>query len=340
MGAGVASGREIMHFFTRYGLFSWGLIAAAVTAAGFLIFRVMEAGSMEALFGKGALGRGGKICYFLLLICTGGGMASAAGELFALTVPLVHARWLGFFLTLALCLLLSRRFLGALRGMGRLLLPALGIAFFLCLRVPGGGISEMPFNAGRAVTGILSALSYAGMNVLLSAGVLTATGKGEKRVDKKKKAALAAGTMGLVLAGGNAALMAHGAEMQYEALPVVRLLHGYGKMGYYLSALVLYLAVASTLIAVLGTCQGLLKGRFPRAGGAAAGLMAAGIGLLGFERIVSAAYPVLGFICFVLLALPKGGRIGPFGGKQPNEKAFPGPTEGERHDGQSSRNIS
>ena len=88
IGVGFASGREIMRFFTRYGPLSVPL----------------------------------------LFLAAGGGMAAAAGELWALTVPLRHARAIGLLLSLLLCLFAAARPENAMTLLGYLLLPVLMLA--------------------------------------------------------------------------------------------------------------------------------------------------------------------------------------------------------------------
>ena len=115
VGAGFASGREIMQFFSRYGVFSWALLGWTGVLMTLLIDRVMKAGAVEALLpqGKGkALGEG---LLALLLMGTGGGML----------------------LTLLLCALLARSSCSALAGLSLVLLPGMILACLLCLRLPG-----------------------------------------------------------------------------------------------------------------------------------------------------------------------------------------------------------
>ena len=65
----------------------------------------------------------------------------------------------------------------------------------------------------------------------------------------------------------------------------------------------LYLAVISTLIAVLRGLYALLPGRFALPWAA---LLSALTSLLGFRDIVGKAYPILGGLCFLLLTAPQG----------------------------------
>ncbi|MBR1584697.1 MAG: hypothetical protein IJ662_04080 [Clostridia bacterium] len=303
VGAGFASGREILWFFSRYGSFSWGLIALAGGGMAWLIDRAMAFPSLQALLPGGLWKKPGQGALLLMLLCTAGAMAAAAGELAALIIPLRYARGLGMAVAIAGCLALSDRCVAALGWIGGALLPVLILALLLCLRIPGEALpAEVP--GWKSIPGaITQAACYAGLNVLLSAGVLCEAGK-RCAPSQRKWAAIGAGALiALLLALGNAALLPHLRALRDQPLPFVQLLRGYGKTGFYLAAAVLYLAVVTTLIAV---CRGALagmegwRGRHKKI---SVGLIAALIGLSGFENIVATVYPALGLVSLLLFLL-------------------------------------
>ena len=309
IGAGFASGREIMQFFSQYGELSWALAVIAALCMCLLMHRVMgRSGKDLAGLMPGVRWRfAGQLLTGFLLLCTGGGMAAAAGELTALTVPIHHARMLGLFGTLTACLILSRWPLHILRGMGWLLIPALLLALTLCARVPALPLPAAAPSLSACVMAVLGALSYAGMNVMLAAEILCEAGGRCSRRDRHRCAAWAGGAVGTLLILGNAALLPHAAALRDASLPMVALLRVYGKAGYYLAAAVLYLAVSTTLIAILRALCALLRQHFSGKGAALlTGLLTALVALCGFEGIVAHVYPALGFICLILLCWPQG----------------------------------
>ena len=94
-----------------------------------MIRRILARNGTQTAAGKGLL--------IVFSLAVGGGMTAAAGELWALTVPLPYARTAGRLITLMVCLRLAD---GSLRGMvwlGKILLPLLLAVLILCLRVPG-----------------------------------------------------------------------------------------------------------------------------------------------------------------------------------------------------------
>ena len=229
-------------------------------------------------------------------------MTAAAGELAALTLPLCHARAAGALLTLGVCLALSGRPLRALSALGRLLTPGLALALLACILTNDGAEPPLAVSAASLPLAAFQAAGYAGLNVTLAYGVLRDAGAGRRALEKRKiawiTAALFAGLLGL----SNAALLPRMDTLRTAALPTVLLLRRFGKTGYYAAAALLYLAVASTLLSVLRGMTALLPGRRRVAW---AGLLAAGASLLGFDGLVSAAYPMLGLLSLVFLLVPQ-----------------------------------
>ncbi len=303
VGAGFASGREIVHFFSRWGAYSWLLIALSAGLMTMLMQRVMARGaSLSDALPRGRLGWAGRGVMLLLLAFAGGGMTAAAGELSALTVPILHARTLGSLATLTMCAALSRRPLGALALLGRLLLPALAITLCCCMKTGGGNAALQDVSAGTLVSGAAQAAGYAGMNVLMALGVLCDVGAGRSAKEKRRIAWGTGAAFAAFLGLANAAFLPRIGEMKDAPLPMVLLMRSYGKWGYGLSALVLYLAVASTLIAVLRGLGALLPGKYAAVWAA---VLAALASQWGFRDIVGKAYPVLGLLGLITLALPK-----------------------------------
>ena len=292
VGAGFASGREIMQFFTQYGSFSWALIAFSSGLMAALVYWSNE----HALHREeSVLIRGFRA---LLYCAVGGGMAAAAGELAALTLPMHHARTVGMLITLMACAGMSG---GSLRGMawlGAVLIPVMICAFLLCLRVPGTNTPDPQ----PSFPSLIHAAGYCGLNAM-PAGAVTVQAEGQKKRQKRLCVAIAAGLLfGGFLSLGNAALLPHTASLKDAALPVVMLLRGYGKTGFYLSAATLYLAVSTTLIASLRGLAAQLPGEHQHIWAA---LIAAGCAMIGFQEIVAKAYPVLGYLSLLILLMQK-----------------------------------
>ncbi len=295
VGAGFASGREIMSFFSRFGIFSWLGIGLAAAAMGFLCLFVMGVANAcgadslvmicQKRMGKFAfLGQG---AFALLLCATGGSMLCAAGELAALTVPVYYAYEIGMGLTLVLGFLLIRKDLRALFVASKMLIPLLIGAFVLCYFVKG---EPMPNHFDMHT--LLGPLSYGAMNIALCVPVLCEVGKGCTKEHQQRMALCTGLVIFTLLAIGNGALL-HQRGMTGEPLPMVKILREFGLFGFYLCAVMMYLAVFSTLL----TC---LRGLYKMNPWAC--LSVALVALIGFEKLVGTIYPILGYGCVILMA--------------------------------------
>jgi uncharacterized membrane protein YkvI len=246
----------------------------------------------------------GSIAFTVLLGATGGSMSAASGELGALALPVHGAYWIVFIGTLLLGLILSRKSLTPLAYVSMLLVPAIVFVFLLCLIPPAetAATPQMLLPAWRKIAEvILFGVSYGALNITLAAGVLCEIGRGMN----EKKAGSTAIYLGLcmlaLLALGNIALVRQ-PQLADAALPIVMLLNKFGKLGFWVSAIGLYLAVFTTLLAaarslfnMLGYCKpGWLN--FVVAGG-----LFFLVGAVGFAKLVGIIYPVLGFLCLFLL---------------------------------------
>ena len=289
VGAGFASGQEIMRFFSRYGAFSWVLVSFAAGVTVFMLRRMLAREADDW--------RAGRIMFCLFYLTVGGSMTAAAGELWALTVPVPYARTFGSVITLFGCLHLAAGPLKRLAWLGKALIPLLAAVMVLCLRIPGSGGERQAVTFPEGTLALISAAGYCGLNGMTAAGVLRGA---LPRQDRNRIALVTGFVTALLLALGNAALLPHAVLLRDAPLPTVMLLRAYGKMGYYLAAGVLYLAASTTLIAVL---RGLLVIAAPylqRNGKTLIGLTVMAVSLLGFGEIVGAAYPALGGVYLIL----------------------------------------
>ncbi len=312
VGAGFASGREIMRFFSRYGSFSWIGIFLAVAVMGSFAYAIMkkareaDAVSLSGLCRAylGPAGVVGTIAFTVLLGTTGGSMSAAAGELGALALPVHGAYWIVFLGSLLLGLILSRRSLAPLAFVGMLLVPAIIIVFFLCLIPPEGAAAtpQMILPVWRKVVEVIFfGVSYGTLNITLSAGVLCEIGRGMNNRRASRTALYLSMCLLVLLSLGNVALVRQ-PQLSDAALPIVMLLNKFGKLGFWVAIIGLYLAIFTTLLAaarslfnMLGYCKpGWLN--FVVAGG-----LFFLIGAVGFAKLVGVLYPALGFLCLFLL---------------------------------------
>ena len=147
----------------------------------------------------------------------------------------------------------------------------------------------------------MGGISYGALNVTLAAGVLCEVGR--NMADKKAvRTAIFLGLCLLALLSlANIALMRQ-PQLLDAALPMVMLLNNYGKIGYWLAIIGLYLAVFSTLLAMARGFLNMFTCYIPNwKAFAATGVVFLLFAVIGFTRLVGIVYPALGFLCLLLL---------------------------------------
>lgn len=311
IGAGFASGREIVSFFSGLGAASWIGILSAASGIAALVYVIMllarrtGAGSLPGLYGA-VMGRSCQdavgILHGLLCMTAASAMLSAGAELGALAFPVRHARGLGFLLTLCAGLASCAAGFGTLAYLGGLLVPGIGIYY---LAMAAGNTYPVEFDASALPAAVPLGLLYAAFNTALSGSAICIAGSGGG-CSAGGTALAAGGVMLLLLSAANQAMLSAGDIVRQAALPSVVLAARWGVEGYYLSILIMWLSVLTTLCALLHSlCAQCSSVRFSRTKALlSAGLAASLFSVCGFETLVDTAYPILGWISgLVLIAL-------------------------------------
>lgn len=313
IGAGFASGREIVRFFAAHGAMGFVAAASALAALSVLFLCLPErllAGGESGLSGLCAArfgARVGGLCtalFFLLSAVSGGAMLAACAELAALTLPIRPAYAAGFVLTLLLAVLLSAfgaRGLALAGGSLCFLLPALLVRLLL---LPAGEACFLPEGPPDLVLrAALDGVLYAALNAAMMAGALPMLLALSSR-KRRACVALLALLFGPLLMLGVCVCQKHLPSVAMQPLPFVWLSRSLGAGGYLLVALCLYAAALSTLCAMLCAMANLLPRALSERGRLAlSALLCAALALIGFGRIVQSGYPILGALCAALLLL-------------------------------------
>ena len=285
VGAGLASGREIAAFFAKFGYAGY----IGIAAAGFVLHLL---GTMRypLAFRYAWLEQLWRVMVTALLVATGGGMLSGAGEVCALTLPMHGAYWLGVLGTLGVSWVLALKIPGGLTYISQVMMIVLFVLVGLSLFIePRRGLNLDP---GSIPESLLSGIKYGGFNAALQASVLTRSDVSE--ACQRRSVTRACIVIALVLCLGNAVLLRQ-SVMLSEALPFLNVAAAYGSWGYWLFAVALYLAILSTLVA----CVKGVKGNVMAVGGIIL------VSFLGFSGVVEWVYPLLGGGCFALLLYAK-----------------------------------
>ena len=313
IGAGFASGRELVRFFAGHGSASGAavLLALGVLYALFLRLpaQLSRAGapSLSALcrvrFGK-ALGAVCSALFALLAAVTGGAMLAACAELAALVLPLSHAYAIGLVASLLAAALLTLLGVRGLAVPGALLCAVLPALMALLLALPAGEACFLPAMApDLPVRAMADGAVYGALNAAMLCGAMPML-LGLNARERRLSALLFTALFGALLLLGVQVCRHHLQAIWQQPMPFVWLCRSLGSGGYALCALGLYAAALSSLCAMVAA----LSQPLPRP----AGILVASAACLffarvGFTRLVASFYPVLGALCaalMVLLCLP------------------------------------
>lgn len=310
VGAGFASGREIVVFFARFGWAGYGGAALASALMGLSVRGLMllaaraRSDSLPELMRSG-LGRsyGSGALMAAMLLTVASAMTAAGGELGALLVNVQGARQLGMALTAAVAAAAALRGLGALRALGWLTVLAALLYYAVLAGASPGGSPAIAWRPGAA----LAAVAYAGFNVSTACGVICAAGRrleGDARRQAGIAGALTGGMMLALLALALACMRLHWADIEHAPLPSVLISARLGLPGYYGTIAFMWIAVMSTLAGVVLALR--LQAEAAGLPGRAAVLCALSaavlVGCLGFETLVITLYPALGLVLAAYLA--------------------------------------
>lgn len=319
VGAGFASGREIMTFFSRMGAASYlGIITASV-CAGLLSAMIVHfskktgaktfPGIYTAEMGR-VCGESVDVLYGLMLLLTGAAMCAAGGEIAALALPIYFARPFGIAVTLLAALYTVYGGRRSLAVLGAALVPII-VIFYFALFLDNRPVSTQ---AATGAVGVLSSIPvslvmgifYASFNVSMAGGVLCL--HCDEDVNPEKVGLLIGGCLLIMLVPANAALLRAGPSLRLMSFPAVILASRWGTFGFYACVIIFWMAIVSTLGAVLAPLIRQVKDLpfafFDKAAAPLVIVFTVLMSVVGFSPLVDVGYPLLGWACtFIMLAL-------------------------------------
>ena len=317
IGAGFASGQEIMQFFTLYGLEAFWAILLSTVLFVWIGKKVLELGRnmelnsfkglVDFIFGPlGPLVNGYLIISILVI---GGAMFAGAGAMFAehLAVP----SWLGVAITAILALLTVVFGLSGLMAVNGIFVPLIFIfnilIFAFSVMNQNNIIINIQYMPATPLSLIKTGISYASFNLILSIGILCPMGKEAK----DKRALILGGSLGGILLGimlmmGHYILWLNAPEIYNYEIPVLYIVQRIGLFFFYLYAVVFWGEIFTTLVSNLYSVSSILDEVFKIPPWSTSLLMLAitiALSLFGFTYIVSWFYPLLGLIGFVFIII-------------------------------------
>jgi len=324
VGAGFASGQEIVQFFTRFGVLGYAGIAITTVLLAWVGFRMMSLGHKlkavsfrqltEYLFGRVYANFIDALMFIVLfgvtvamLAGTGALAQEQAGLPFSIGV-MVTALVTCFTVTRGMKgILTANTFIVPLMILFTGLICASAWLRFHVVAVSAVAVELPSYEPRYPALWLVSSLSYAAFNLGLSVSVLIPLG-GEIR-DKKVLAwgaGLGAAGLGLMLAALQTTLLFSDSKVLAYDVPLGEIAHNIGGILQIGFLCVLWAEIYSTLI---GNVYGLASQLTGKKAGrtfllASAGILIAASALshIGFSKLVAHVYPLFGYVCFFLVA--------------------------------------
>jgi uncharacterized membrane protein YkvI len=316
VGAGFASGKEIMEFFVQYGtkglmgillatfLFVWAGVRVMIIA-----HRIQAKSSQDIntyLFGK-KVGTLFNLVLLTVLFGTTSVMLAATGAIFLESFHL--SAQFGIWLSMVAIFVVAKRGLLAIHSVNSLFVPMLIVFTFLVF------LHTQPWETGRVVVEtvhpwvwITSPLYYVALNVSLTQAVLVPIGRQCGSEQPLIWGGVLGGAgIGLLLLLAHSSMTKRMPEIQHVEMPMISLLDGLGQGIPFLFALLVYAEVFSTLVAnVFGLTEQLKQLTRLRGTVIICGILAACylISFVGFGLLLRLLYPLFGqFVVLFLFML-------------------------------------
>lgn len=330
VGAGFATGREILQFFTVYSL--WGTLGIGLSTVLFvwlgtkmmiLSHRIGAYSYQELnnyLFGK-VFGTAANLFVFIILFGVTSVMLSGTGAIFEEQLGLPYS--LGILITLVLCFVVMMRGLNGIFLVNSLVVPIM-LIFSLIIVIQGLG-----FGYHQGLEGIfqlnlwkehwegwkwlLSAFTYVAFNLAMAQAVLVPLGKEIKEEHLLKWGGFFGGLgLGFMLLASHLALQPMIPQVLQLDIPMAVVIKDIGQFVLLLFLVVIYGEVFTTLIGnVFGMTRQIRNNyKLPEWWVIIIILLTSFIiSQIGFSSLVSYLYPLFGYMGLVLLFLVISARI-------------------------------
>lgn len=332
VGAGFASGREVMQFFTRFGF--WGPLLIVLSTLFFvwigakvmLLAAALNAKSYEDLnkylFGDRA-GRWVSHLMLVVLLGVNAVMLAGAGSIFSEHLSLSYQS--GLLITMFACFMLLRKGMNAILAVNTFVVPVMiGFTVFLVVETLRSPSSDHWLTATSELSpwaAWLSPFLYAAFNLSMCQAVLVPIGASIR--DKKilqRGAWIGGAGIGLLLLAGHLAMSARMPGILQFEIPMAYLARELGAWLHWIYIFLIFMEIFSTLVADIYGLTLQLEERT----GASQWMLTAILLLLcflagqfGFGPLLDNLYPMFGLLSLAWLFLISRDRTHPPKGTLP-----------------------
>lgn len=320
VGAGYASGQEILQFFTSYGW--WGILGALITMGlypliGFYLVVLgekLQATShkkvIHHLLGK-HLGLVIDVAIAFFLFGVGVIMVAGSGSLFSqqFGVNPVYG-----YITLTILLILTlvlriRKIITVISWISPYAFILIIIIAIYSLFQSGTGIADLDSIAKTQLSAspnwMLSAFLHVSFNISVAFGIMAVIGATEKDKKAARRGAILGGiVLGLIALIVNVAVYVNIDILQNAEMPMLQLATEFSPIIGNLMAIALLGMIFSTAVPCLYTFTSrfvLVDTTKFKVAVVIVGIAAFGLSFVGFTGLVNTVYPLLGYIGFILL---------------------------------------
>lgn len=332
VGAGFASGREVMQFFTRFGW--WGPYLIIVSTMFFvwigakvmLLSAELKAKSYEDLnmhlFGNKA-GRWVSHLMLVVLLGVNAVMLAGAGSIFSEHLNLSYQT--GLLVTMFACILLLRKGMSAILTINTFVVPVMmGFTLFLMFETLRQPTSSHWLHASSELSpwaAWLSPFLYAAFNLSMSQAVLVPLGSAIGDAKVLRRGAWIGGIgIGTLLIAGHLAMSARMPDILQFEIPMGYIARELGAWLHWIYVFLIFMEIFSTLVADIYGITLQLHNRL----NVSQSLLTFGLllicflaGQFGFGPLLSTLYPMFGLLSLGWLFLITRDRSRPPGGPPP-----------------------
>lgn len=317
IGAGFASGQEIIQFFGIYGQKGvWGLLLTSLLfmIIGYIIMDIVRSQNINGynqlvnkVLGK-RLGRVVDIIITLLMFFTFAIMISGSGAL--LNQNFSTPYWVG---VLAMALSAFIVFLFRAKGIADVNVVVVPIIILLTLYISGSIILDRGLDIKEIITNTtpitvnwyISSVVYVSYNSITVLVIFSSIPQYITKKSTALRSSIIASALLLILSLGILYSCLIFREAQFYQIPMLFVASSYGKYGQTIYCIILWLAMFTTAISSgFGLINRVTKNNLKRYKIIAllVCLKAIPISFLGFKDLVKGLYPTFGYIGFVIMA--------------------------------------
>lgn len=315
IGAGFASGKEIYVFFTRFGLFSFFNIFLCFLLFYFSIKLYLNIGLkykpknvLEA--NKLILGNKFKIFNVFYIVCLFivlAGMFAGVYEIYANVLSLVTAK-ICVIITVLLCIFETSGGLNRINKINNIFMPltiVLLIISAICVILSSNEIViKNNIDVKNVLSSVFNAISYVGINLLLSGGILMLAGREYSKKTNNVSALLSSLILAIIIVVFNISMLLFGNISQMPMLDYAF------NVNYYLGLCVLvgiWFCIYSAITSLAYVLSDIIKPKVSSTiiSNLIVVTISYVISMFGFGEIVTYLYPVIGVvgIVFTLMLL-------------------------------------